>query len=286
MKQIMIGMLIALVASAAAIAQGDYPGHAFWGEVLVNGNSAPDNLLIIAMIDGNNVSFGYTDSGVYGQKPADKFYVPNPGSSGKTIEFYVGGIKAAEHPFIAASGTELDLSVDGDLSICGDNTCSAGETCSTCPEDCGSCPNQQSPPSGGGGSPSGGGGSSISFTQSDECTPEWECTSWLECNNGVQKRVCTDKNECGDDTGKPAETRDCEIPDEMKSQQETETKSSPVADDIAGQLRDSDRENNGLSGITGLAIANLGKGSTWIGLLLIAAIVVAGIFAYNNYWKK
>lgn len=41
------------------------------------------------------------------------------------------------------------------------------------------------------------------------CTPDWQCTSWSECDEGWQNRTCTDANSCGTDEGKPEETLSC-----------------------------------------------------------------------------
>ncbi len=29
------------------------------------------------------------------------------------------------------------------------------------------------------------------------CTPDWDCTSWLDCEDGIRTRTCEDKNTCG-----------------------------------------------------------------------------------------
>ncbi len=47
-------------------------------------------------------------------------------------------------------------------------------------------------------------------THSKICTPDWNCSSWGECVEGSQERTCTDVNECGEDEGKPEETKSCE----------------------------------------------------------------------------
>jgi hypothetical protein len=44
-----------------------------------------------------------------------------------------------------------------------------------------------------------------------ECNPDWECTSWSECNSGTQTRTCTDANSCGKSTGKPTESQSCSV---------------------------------------------------------------------------
>jgi len=39
----------------------------------------------------------------------------------------------------------------------------------------------------------------------------WQCTGWNECNDGMQKRTCTDLNKANIPTNKPAETLSCEL---------------------------------------------------------------------------
>jgi hypothetical protein len=75
--------------------------------------------------------------------------------------------------------------------VCGNGVCEPGETCSTCTADCGSC---------GGGSSGGGGG----------CTPDWQCSEWSACcEDGTEKRLCLDDNNCGTLADKPEEIRFC-----------------------------------------------------------------------------
>jgi cysteine-rich repeat protein len=42
------------------------------------------------------------------------------------------------------------------------------------------------------------------------CNPNWECTGWSECYNGVQTRTCEDTNNCGFEYNKPFEQTSCE----------------------------------------------------------------------------
>jgi len=44
------------------------------------------------------------------------------------------------------------------------------------------------------------------------CNPSWSCTAWSNCANGNQTRTCTDTNNCGTTTGKPAESQACTPP--------------------------------------------------------------------------
>jgi hypothetical protein len=43
------------------------------------------------------------------------------------------------------------------------------------------------------------------------CTPSWTCGSWSACSNSSQSRTCTDSNNCGVITNKPAETQSCTV---------------------------------------------------------------------------
>ena len=71
-------------------------------------------------------------------------------------------------------------------SLCGDGFCdiNASEGCEDCPEDCGEC----------------------------ECVPEWNCSNWTECSDGVQMRECIDLNNCTNVTA-PAEEQNCTVED-------------------------------------------------------------------------
>lgn len=42
------------------------------------------------------------------------------------------------------------------------------------------------------------------------CNPDWDCGSWSECDaSGIQKRACTDSNNCETDSGKPQTSQSC-----------------------------------------------------------------------------
>lgn len=43
------------------------------------------------------------------------------------------------------------------------------------------------------------------------CTPSWSCGSWSSCINGRQTRSCTDRNNCGTNSGKPPTSRSCTL---------------------------------------------------------------------------
>lgn len=43
------------------------------------------------------------------------------------------------------------------------------------------------------------------------CTPNWQCTGFGVCTNGTQTQICTDINNCGVTTNKPAESQSCSV---------------------------------------------------------------------------
>ena len=192
-----ISLLMVLLLSVIAIAQSDIP-HQFAGSVTVNGAPAADGVLVVAKIDGKDVAGTTTSGGKYGYNPV--FVVPDPyrNREGKTIEFYVSGVKAAEYIFENGGQTFLDLSVTVST---GGNEGNGGT-------------------GGGGGGGSAGGGSSPSTPPATEnppsenegtCTENWQCTEWLDCYNGKQSRVCTDLNQCGTENNKPSEKQECYV---------------------------------------------------------------------------
>ncbi len=68
-------------------------------------------------------------------------------------------------------------------------------------------PSSGTPPGGTTGPTGSPGGAPASV--SGDCTEDWSCTEWDECLDGIQKRTCTDLNECGTITSMPSETQSC-----------------------------------------------------------------------------
>ena len=203
-------ILFLVLAIGLVSAQYGIPNRFFGSVSDSNGNPAPDGILVKARIDNMDVAATATKDGKYGYNPI--FYVPDPNSNrdGKKIEFYVNDVKAGEHTFTNGESDKLDLTASGNFAV-------------TPP------PSGGGSGGGGGGGSSGGGGSIASSGSSggsveininsppedsesektSNCIPTWECSDWLDCVNGMQKRVCTDINNCGADNGKPAERREC-----------------------------------------------------------------------------
>lgn len=215
-----LGML--LVATGGVAAAPGVP-HNFFGEVEINGEPAPDGIIIEAQINDRTYGLGTTEDGRYGYD-GDSFYVEDPLGvhDGNEITFYVEDEEAATYAFSNGISTRLDLSVEMELPSSGGTT---GAT------DGGSSGGS------GGGSSSGGSSGSVTTTSdsSDEpsnvtttCTPDWECSEWTECSNFNRKRVCIDRNSCGTDEGRPALSESCDLPETEESAEDEIIEQSAV----------------------------------------------------------
>lgn len=211
-------ILAILFLAGTVSAVPGFPLH-FYGDVTINGASAPDGVVVDARVSDDIVAITTTSGGTYGEG-SDVFYVPDPMGTmhGKTVEFYVQDIKAAEYTFnIMDNPVDLGLAVSIP-NFCGDGKCESGESCSSCSDDCGAC----TPPPGGG-DPGGGGVFVPSGDDDDEgedetgdagetaCVEDWLCTEWTECVTGKQSRSCADINRCGTEENRPEEMKSCLI---------------------------------------------------------------------------
>lgn len=246
-------LLVVIISFTSAI-----PGvpHQFYGSVTgSNGMSAPDRLIITAEIEGQQVSATTTNNGNYGL--GDIFYIQDPDGNraGKTIEFFIEGEKVAEYAFENGRSTELNLISSTAYTTTSTNTGSSGGG------------------SGGGGGGSSGGGFII--TSSDEendtattitdetnnCEENWTCSEWLDCVNTVQKRVCTDKNNCGTEENKPAEQREC------------------LQEDLQPGI---------VSRATGAAVAvkNVAIENKGISIIVLLLLIIIGLGVYRRFNSK
>jgi hypothetical protein len=264
-------LLAILTVSISVLAAPSIP-HVFYGKALINGASAPDGTLVTAKIRGVEVAATTTASGEYG-KPVGSFYVEDPDSNraGKTVEFFVNGIKGGEAFFANAEFTLLDLSVT-----------------------------QAAPAAGGGGGGGGGGGRARAAV----CTENWTCSDWLPCFNNRQERVCTDQNSCGTAVNKPLEEREC-FSQPVPASCAVDWSCTDWSPCFAGvQTRTCTDLNNCGSdfnrpesikacgvhpdtplGITGLVIGNISLYAPYI--LLVLIIIAAGVFlAWKRPWIK
>ena len=277
-KTTIIGIVFMLILSSLAIAQPTFqPPHLFYGDVTVNGNPAPDGLLVVAKIDGEDVGASATEDGKYSVLVQD----PYGDRTGDTVDFYVEDSDTGESAVFSndpSAKTEVDLDIDG-IVICGDGVCNSAESCSSCPADCGTCKK------------TGGGGSSSSRTTTtttpvettgiEDCIPDWICSDWLDCINGVEKRVCVDASKCGTNEGRPAEEKECVVPEELEIESielEEETEANKPFDD-GGQvdLLDGEAKKTGLAKITGAVIG--GGTASWVAGIIVL-MIIGGILLY------
>ena len=107
---------IVLILPAVALAVPAMP-HQFYGTVVFSNGSAPDGLLVEAKkVDGESIQSTVTKNGKYGYDPTFKVEDNNSVLAGKTIEFYVGGVKANEtKTFTNGESTNLNLTVPASL---------------------------------------------------------------------------------------------------------------------------------------------------------------------------
>ena len=51
------------------------------------------------------------------------------------------------------------------------------------------------------------------------CQPNWVCSGWSDCENGIETRTCQDTNNCENPYGMPVTSTGCEIPKTMPVEQ-------------------------------------------------------------------
>ena len=141
-----------LLLPVLVFAQGQSLPHQFFGSVNYTNGAASNGLAVEARINGSVVGNSVTAGGNYGYNPNLLFALDNDGVyAGKTIEFYVGGVKANETAiFNNGASTPLNLTIPGSSSSGSTSSTSGGTTSS-----------------GGGG---GGGGAAISTTTTAPAT--------------------------------------------------------------------------------------------------------------------
>ena len=189
MKRIIFALMFVLCISFA-YAQPAIPTQVY-GTV---DKDVPDGTLIEFKIGEEVVASGTIKDNAYGYDPLifiprdDPFTTAIEGySEGDTIDIYIAEKEVGETELEGDDVVEIDLTIS-------ESTQSSASSSGT--------------GSSGTGSSSGG-----------ECEPTWECSDWDYCSAGIQTRVCIDKWDCGDESDKPDEIRECaeaEILDEAE----------------------------------------------------------------------
>lgn len=286
MKKLIIFLF--LLTMLSSIVYADCPPSVpviYKGDVLYNGKIISGNFNLSAFI-GEKGNLGIVNNGKY-QIEISSCYGVNSGN----IIFYVNSIQANEMPLYRGQedwGKEITMdltlnSLPSTDSLCGNGKIDAGEVCDgsnfsglSCSSygynsgtlACSSCINiiisgcynsqGSSGNNAGGSNTGGGGGGSLRSYSSASCVENWQCTVWSSCEDGKQRRTCTDSNKCGASLLKPVESKECE--------EETL------------KLNTSSEQKSFFSGITGAVTGVLGTAGTIGVLVFIIAIVVIAIF--------
>ncbi len=78
------------------------------------------------------------------------------------------------------------------------------------------------------------------------CVTNWNCNNWGECGaSGIQRRICTDLNNCGIETDKPSEVQTCEYITTLQTDSKEETESlSEIWQDFLNEVGNSNEEKD------------------------------------------
>ena len=101
-----------------------------------------------------------------------------------------------------------------------------------------------------------GGGTTGGTSAPPVCTPNWSCSQWSDCVNGLQTRSCTDTNNCGTTANRPALSQSC-----------TQTGETAAIENKTPALA---------AGPTGMFLGV--ENTTWYGAII--GIVIIGLLVY------
>ena len=144
--------------------------------------------------------------------------------------------------------------------------------------------------SGDSGGSSGGGGGGGSYTSSttnttgdgSDCTPNWLCSAWGECEDGAEERTCVDENNCGTEEDKPQEKQECTKTTLMSTINPLKSDSPEEGNSASGnENQENDETKGGLAGITGRFLGGNSRTGLGIGVLLV--IIIGGLLLYAYF---
>lgn len=120
---------------------------------------------------------------------------------------------------------------------------------------------------------SGSGGTSL-------CAGKWDCTSWSNCIDNEQTRICNDLNNCKT-TNKPIEIQQCsETEAEEQLPEEKENKK------VRSDEKIEDKAKYSLPAITGYLLNPPENANMSIGTLIVSVITITGLFGYFYFLHK
>jgi len=113
LKTVTVMVFLGLFIPIIGFAQIPSLPHQFFGTVNFNNGVAPNGLSVEARITGIIVGSSVTANGKYGYSPNLLFATDNQGvNAGKTVEFYVSGIKANETAIFAnGNSSQINLTI-------------------------------------------------------------------------------------------------------------------------------------------------------------------------------
>ena len=107
-------MTMVLLASLLGTTSGSSIPNAFYGDVLIGDQKAPDSTVVSAEINGVEYVNTMISGGQYNfNVPSDDPATPQKegGVDGETVVFYVNAVQAGEHSFEIGGITEMPLSI-------------------------------------------------------------------------------------------------------------------------------------------------------------------------------
>jgi len=114
-KIFVVLIFLGLLLPVFGFAQSPGIPHKFYGTVVFSEGATADGLMVEAKVDGAVIGTSATNDGKYGYLPDLLFATDsNSTNAGKTVEFYVSGIRANETAvFVNGRSTNLNLTVSG-----------------------------------------------------------------------------------------------------------------------------------------------------------------------------
>jgi hypothetical protein len=163
-----------VVLSASSVGSEIITFSAFDGVNLTYSNNVSVNVTEAVAAESSSSSSSSSSGGGGGGGGGTSSFVPFTAKAVCTDECSAEGTSCtSSRSFAVCANTDEDACLEESITTCG-----SGESCQD--------------------------GSCVS------CTPDWECTSWSSCDDGVQSRKCVDQNECGSDADIPEQGRVCE----------------------------------------------------------------------------
>jgi len=174
-------------------------------------------------------------------------------------------------------------------ATCPNGICGTSENCGNCAADCSCTGNSVCQPLNSG-----------SDIKGCLCTTNWVCSDWSACSSGTQTRTCSDANNCGTNSGKPALTQSCTIDNGNNNGggsggsgssggttpriSVAPTHVNDTSNTAGNQARGNENNNNNNTPETPNTTAN--KNPWFILLIILGIIILLAIIIFVIYMRK